>query len=477
MPPSDGSSSTTSPYKRLILCEDGTWLNSDSASLHSSLNIASNITRLSRAIKSESADGIPQITYYHFGVGSAGSLVDRLRGATGSGIAEIVREGYAFLGTNYEEGDEIFIFGFSRGALTARAIAGLIGDVGLLTKKGLPYLPEVFRDAQHQHDDRYRARYPDLPFPGKPSVRDPGYRDELRRRGMTRLKVQIKVVGVFDTVGALGVPKIGILQRLGLQSSAMKDLTFYDTRLSACVENAFQALALDERRFAFQPTLWERGDGNTVLRQVWFPGAHSNIGGGYDDQQIATITLAWMIAQCLPFLAFDLNYVLDEWDAVDEFYEEKGERPRPWGFGKILDGLSGIYYGGGVAVRTPGRYCATDPHNGKPTDDPLEDTHEYIHPVVRARIKLKGPGIDDHGAYECKALRNWKLTIDDPEDGRQGVFWRSKPKQKGFTDILPEAPLKPLERELLAYDQDTCEYILRPRASRQRRRKRDRRTD
>lgn len=147
---------------------------------------------------------------------------------------------------------------------------------------------------------------------------DPQYRYELQRRRLTRLGVNIKVVGVWDTVGALGTPKIGLLTRLGLQDHTMKDLSFYDTALSNCIEYAFQALALDERRFSFPPSLWEKLEGNTTtLRQVWFPGAHSNIGGGYEDQQIATISLAWMMAQCQPFLDFDLDYVHDEWEMND----------------------------------------------------------------------------------------------------------------------------------------------------------------
>ncbi|KAK4893498.1 hypothetical protein LTR27_008180 [Elasticomyces elasticus] len=465
------------PSKRLILCEDGTWLNSDSGSLKGTLDIPSNVTRLSRAIKSMSSDGIPQVVYYHYGVGAGSGVVDKLMGATGSGLAEIVREGYQFVATNWVPGDELFIFGFSRGAFTARAIAGLIGEIGVLTRDGLPFFPEIFRDVENKHDDNYGPKHPDIPFPDKPSALDPRYVDELRRRRYTHLDVPIKVVGVFDTVGSLGTPKIGWLQRLGLQSSAMKELSFYDTSLSNCIEYAFQALALDERRYSFQPTLWEKfEDNDTVLRQVWFPGAHSNIGGGYEEQQMATITLAWMMAQCQPFLDFDVDYLLDEWEQVDEYYEKMKEKPRPWGFGEIFDGLTGIYALGGVKVRTPGRYCAVDPTNGKPTKDPLEDTMEYIHPVVRARLKLNGPGLHDRGRYECKALREWKLMIEAREDGGKGsdVFWRSRERpEEGFVRILPEAPLKELEMELLQYDPETREYVMRPTGVRQRRSTRD----
>ncbi|KAK4570358.1 hypothetical protein LTR86_002438 [Recurvomyces mirabilis] len=456
------------------MCSTGTWLNSDSGTLKGSITIPSNITRLSRAIKPISADGIPQISYYHYGVGAGGGVIDKITsGASGAGLSEIVREGYQFIATNWTQGDEIFIFGFSRGAYTARAIAGLIADVGLLTKKGLPFLAEVFKDVQHKHDRDYVGKHPDIPFPDKPSAASPEYRDELRRRRLTTLNVPIKVVGVFDTVGSLGTPKIGWLERVGLQSNAMKELSFYDTSLGDCIEYAFQALALDERRYAFQPTLWEKLDGNrTVLRQVWFPGAHANIGGSYEDQQVATITLAWMMAQCLPFLDFDTDYLIDQWENGEDLYEKMGEKERPWSFGKIFNGLAGVYALGGSKTRSPGRYCATDPSNGKQTNEPLIDTHEYIHPSVRARTKLGGPGIDDRGRYECKALRDWKLTVEAREDGGKwpDVLWRSRYKpEEGFAKVLPEAPLKPLETELLQYDSETREYVLKPSGVRQRR--------
>ena len=453
------------PAKRIIVCEDGTWLNSDSGSLKGALEIPSNVTRLTRCIKPMSSDGIPQIVYYDHGVGSGSNILSRLAGFTGEGLAENVRQGYSFISTNYSPGDEIFVFGFSRGAFTARSIAGLIDQIGVLTRDGLPFLAEIFRDVQNEHEHNYKPKHPDVPFPNKPSALDPEYRNELRRRGYTRLDVPIKVVGVWDTVGSLGVPKVPWLTRLGLQPKEMKELSFYDTSLGNCIEYAFQALSLDERRYSFAPTLWEKLEGNTsTLRQVWFPGAHSNVGGGYDDQQIATITLAWMVAQCQPFLDFDIDYVLDCWDEVEKYYEKHHQKVRPWSFGYIFDGMTPVYALGGMSTRKPGRYCATDPNNGKSTDDPLVDTREYIHPCVRSRTKLRGPGIRDHGRYDCKSLDDWKLVVEN-EDGskRPSIYWRSRDKPApGFPRELAEAPLKPLELELLEYDPDTLEYVTKP---------------
>jgi len=202
-------------------------------------------------------------------------------GATGEGLAENVREAYSFLSTNYAPGDEIFLIGFSRGAYTARAVGGLIGQVGLLTKKALSTLPEVFQDVQHMRDRNYRPKNPDVPFPNKPSASNPRYVDELVRRGMTDINVRIKAIGVWDTVGSLGLPRIDPLIKMGIQTAQSKEMGFYDTKLGPRIENAFQALGLDERRTAFSPAVWEKPRGNTTtLRQVWFPGVHGNVGGG-----------------------------------------------------------------------------------------------------------------------------------------------------------------------------------------------------
>ena len=106
-----------------------------------------------------------------------------------------------FICNNYCTDDEIFLFGFSRGAFTARSIAGLIAGVGLLTKAGLPCLAEVFKDFENRENPNYRPANPDSPFPNKPSSSDPRYEEEIEKRGLSRLDIPIKVVGVWDTVG------------------------------------------------------------------------------------------------------------------------------------------------------------------------------------------------------------------------------------------------------------------------------------
>lgn len=406
--------------------------------------------------------------YYSQGVGTHGGIVDRIYGGiTGDGLAGNVREAYGFICSNYEPGDELFLFGFSRGAFTVRAIAGLIDEIGVLTKAGSQFLPEIYKDVQNRRNPDYKPVQPNKPFRNKPSAGDPRYKAELRRRGYTVLGVPIKVVGVWDTVGSLGTPSIGWLDKVGLQGSASKQMSFYDTKLVNCIENAFQALALDEKRAAFSPSLWEKmPDNKTRLRQVWFPGVHSNIGGGYDDQELSNITLAWMMSQVREMIDLDLDYVLDEQEKTEEYYEKNDEKPRPWSFGKIWNSFSGIYMLGGQRQRSPGRYYVLEPRTGVETDEPLMDTHEYIHPSVRSRIKLGGPGVDDRGTYGPGSMKDWKLMIEPGDDGgRPDIFWELKTKQSNVTTrILPESPLWPLEKELLEMepDREIEDYVLRP---------------
>lgn len=339
-------------FKRLIVACDGTWNNSDDGMRNGSLAIPSNITRISRAIKAVSQDGIPQIVNYHQGLGTEGGPLSRfIGGTTGKGLSDDVREAYSFLANNYHPGDEILLLGFSRGAFTARSIAGLIGEVGLLTKKGLNTLPEVYEDVQNRRNPDYRPKHADLPFPRKPSADDPRYAEELERRGLTRLDIPIKAIGVWDTVGSLGIPRIGFLQRAGLQMKQSRATAFHDTKLSNCVENAFQALALDENRSSFSPAVWEKPEGNrTTLRQVWFPGAHSNVGGGYDDIQLSNITLAWMMSQLEPFLDMRDEYLFEQDELNEKYYKKEEGRVRPWSFGRVYSEVKGAMALGGTTV-------------------------------------------------------------------------------------------------------------------------------
>ncbi|MBV8334917.1 MAG: DUF2235 domain-containing protein, partial [Alphaproteobacteria bacterium] len=212
---------------------------------------------------------IPQITYYHLGVGT-GNFVDRfLGGGAGIGLSSSVKACYGFIMDNYREGDEILLFGFSRGAYVVRSVAGLIGVVGLLQKV------EMFQFAQAW--DYYRL---------SPRQRCSAALDKIAPR--RHREVDIACLGVWDTVGALGIPG---------SRMCSSDYAFHDTSLGAHVRHAFQALAIDERRGNFQPAIWVKTDREQILRQVWFPGVHSNVGGGYRQHGLSDTTLLWMLSQ------------------------------------------------------------------------------------------------------------------------------------------------------------------------------------
>ncbi len=270
--------------RRLIVCCDGTWNWPDGKR-------ETNVIRLVRAIASVDDHGISQLVYYHQGVGT-GNIVDRIAGGgAGVGLSLSVKACYGFIVDNYVEGDEIFLFGFSRGAFVARSIAGMIGTVGVLRKADMQKFIPVW--------NWYSSQDPD------PSAIDELVPDRHR-------SVHIQCVGVWDTVGALGIPG----SRFCLQTFA-----FYQTELGSHVRYAFQALAIDERRGNFQAAVWvppriaarqaeqpaagQLGQAPAaaanraaqVLKQVWFPGVHSNVGGGYPQHGLSDTTFLWMLAQ------------------------------------------------------------------------------------------------------------------------------------------------------------------------------------
>ena len=273
--------------------------------------------------------------YYQAGVGTGSSWWDRIvGGGTGMGLSEHIREAYSFLSHNYAEGDEIVLVGFSRGAFTARSIAGLIGSIGLLTKRGLIDFYDIFKDYENSSDPSYRPTQPDVPFKNKPNLLDPQYPEELLRLKLTRLPVKVKAVAVWDTVGSLGIPRIAFLERFGITPSN-REYSFYDTKLGNHIEHAFQALALDELRTPFSPAVWEKPKGvRTELTQCWFPGAHSNVGGGYDDTELANLTLAWIMSKLSPFVDFDLSYIREQQRLSEAFYRKARVPARAWARGE-----------------------------------------------------------------------------------------------------------------------------------------------
>ena len=427
---------------------------------------------MTRAIRSSTSAGMPQIVYYQAGIGSMGEVANKaIGGATGHGIGENVREAYSFIANNYNVGDEIFLIGFSRGAFTARSVGGLIAAIGVLTKAGLSMFPVIYKDFQHRHDRNYVSPARDIPFPRKPSARSPAYPEELERRRLTTTGIRIKAIGVWDTVGSLGVPRVEWLGKFGKKGNMeVSEYKFYDTTLDRCVDNAFQALALDEQRASFQPAVWEKRDNDrTNLIQVWFPGVHANVGGGYNDQELANISLAWMMAMLDPLLELNTEYIITEEKSNATYYENKGAPARPWSFGKIYASDSGAFKAAGKINRTPGDYYRLDPETGEETRKPLRGTNEYVHSSVRARFVMEGPGKGGRGIYTPPALKGWHLDAQAGLDLPTPWYWEREGESKGERIILPEAPLRRTERMLLETSPEVADAIDEPPSPKKRR--------
>ena len=229
------------------------------------------------------------------------------------------------------------------------------------------------------------------------------------------------------------------------------------------VEYAFHALALDEERRPFSPTIWEKPAGQAlpkVLHQCWFPGVHSNVGGSYDDTQLADITLAWMISQLNDLIYFDTEYITWQNDLNVQYYKDKAEgEVRTWGLGKIYNSIKGIQVLSIPKTREPGRYHRTDPRTGKTTDVPLQHTDEHVHACVRVRMGLGGKGTGDSGTYNPKALAGWRLagidTTDElantsADDRQHDIRWEyGGDAKQGPALTMPEAKLGDVELKLL----------------------------
>ncbi|MCJ1401636.1 polynucleotide adenylyltransferase [Xylographa trunciseda] len=431
------------------------------------LSDPTNVTRFCRALMPQTPPkDIQQIVYYQAGLGSANNWYDQfLGGVTGSGISELVREAYGFLCLNYEPGDEIFLLGFSRGAFTARTISGLIADLGLLTRVGMMHFYPIFKDWENQVKEGYVNPWPNQPFPKKPSFNDPYYTKELERLNMTRLRIPIKAVGVWDTVGSLGIPD------LGLWPKGPSEYAFINTAVSPNVENAFHALALDEHRKPFSPTIWEKPEGQkwpNKLIQCWFPGVHANVGGGYPDSGTADITLAWMMSQLDGLLDFNPEYIVWQRELNLKYYQDENPPAavRPWGMGEVYDTYKGIALIGGSKPRTPGQYRATNGMTGDPEDRFLQDTREHIHPCVRVRLACGGRGAEDQGPYDPAALKHFRLLAPGEVADKAGAVqdryedrYRWVLRTPDRVVILPETELGDVERELLDMSPETRKVL------------------
>jgi hypothetical protein len=379
--------------KKIIVCCDGTWNKSEDRT---------NITWFNANIV---GDGGNQIIYYDTGVGTHW-YDEKTGGVLGAGLSRNVREAYQFILENYQPGDEIYCFGFSRGAFTVRSLCGFMGQVGRLAS--VDDISEAYFF--------YRINEPDD---------EPNAFERLFQPKMAG-PMSVRFLGVFDTVGSLGIPleiadKAGDMEGKSIIGRAKGFLLgwaddigdrlrrpikgFHDMTLGSIVEEARHAMAIDENRAMFVPTLWTQRPGQATrvevdgqitnvdqkVEQVWFAGVHSDVGGGYDDPEwLANIPLLWMAEKAaaaglifkdgaLAALRQDQNSMAPQHDSMTKVWKTLHEKLK-------ID-----------PVRRPRTNASRRQVNPGGDVFPLVDTDESIHPAVLERTGQTVKVVDENG--------------------------------------------------------------------------------
>lgn len=290
--------------KRLVFCFDGTWNKIDTPNPTNVLLTAESVLPFDTKGASKAA----QLIYYHQGVGTA--KWDRVRGGLfGLGLLENLADAYRFLIFNYTPGDEIYLFGFSRGAYSARSFVGLLRHCGIPLRRNLARVQDAIKTYQARSDcptdsnEMMGFRWLLSPDVCVSEVEEEwrvghidGYEVDPNRR------LSVTYLGVWDTVGALGVPN-----DIPFSKFFNRKNEFHDTCLTPFVKSARHAVAIDERRSAFSPTLWANiselnagagkpdDDPNAPYREMWFPGTHSSVGGGGERRGLSDQALHWVL--------------------------------------------------------------------------------------------------------------------------------------------------------------------------------------
>jgi uncharacterized protein (DUF2235 family) len=288
--------------KNIAVFCDGTW---------QSLSqwLPTNVSCLARSVSPAQSDGCPQLVFYDDGVGVSDGVLPEatklLGGGMGVGLDAKIAEVYQFLCLNYVPGDRIFIFGFSRGAYTARSLSGLLRKCWILKRDHIGSVDQAmahYRSGELENPALAQFRqqncYPMQAFVGsRPS--DPAAAAAAINPDSL---AHVQFIGVWDTVGSLGIP-----QFLPFARNIDAKYRFHDESLSRFVVSARHAVAVDERRSTFSPTLWDNIDDlnknasadalpreQRPYQQIWFPGNHSGVGGGDDDHGLSRSPLAWI---------------------------------------------------------------------------------------------------------------------------------------------------------------------------------------
>ena len=313
-------------YKNIVICSDGTGNTTIKGR-------GTNVFKLFEALDVNCHRTDPnmarQLAFYDDGVGTQDLRWLRVfAGATGYGLSRNVKRLYRELCRVYEPGDQIYLFGFSRGAFTVRTLAGLISECGILAASD--YSTErQFRAQARAAYKAYRRKYRALLarlYPSRGMKADEFRSRYARRDAQGRLvEPRIRLLGVWDTVDAVGLP----FQLADVWNSVIWRFKFKNTSLSPLVDKGCHALAMNDDRESFAPVLWdEAAEGvNGRVQQVWFAGAHSNVGGGYPQQGMSLVALDWMLTHAenagLRFNAFAREQYRSQQAFADKLYSPR----------------------------------------------------------------------------------------------------------------------------------------------------------
>ncbi|GME50258.1 peptidoglycan binding domain containing protein [Neofusicoccum parvum] len=406
------STETVKP-KRIVVCCDGTW--QSATSVDPKHGCPSNVARLSRVLAKAGLDREEkewqQIVYYDAGVGTGDiTAVEAARqGSQGLGLLENVLEAYNFIVSNYNKGDHLFFFGFSRGAYTVRAAAGLVQQIGIIQ----PYLMPAFLE---RYGKFIRAENFSKPFT------QTEYWTDFMAKSQNPLispakDIIIQVIGVWDTVGSLGVPDLGHWLKKD-NSNWRKAYQFYDTDLSSSDKNP-----------------------------------------AGDREQLASITYAWMLDRVRPYLALNEDALAAQLAEIEATLRNPAEattataweHAQDWVWGKVEDSYTMMYkFFGSPADRTPRQY------HPRETGYTVERVHPTVHFRQQYHRELQSAK-KSQKVYEPAAMHGWERVKEEHGYGkdlqeRKGWMWIKYKKDTGGKRVLDATGKPVVERSMWEFE-------------------------
>lgn len=410
--------------KNIVLCSDGTTNSGGTGNATNVWRVFSSVDL--NGFKEKKID-VEQVAFYDDGVGTERGQVLRILGAAlGLGLGRNVRQLYTDLVRNYQPGDHIYLFGYSRGAFTVRTLAGLVGNCGILDYRRFDddeELKDGVRNLYRAYRHSYRALLSPLWYGLERlvGINRPADVDALRIRVSVKVKateyesyenlaapfeedhrVPIRFIGIWDTVDAVGFP---VDEMTKFWNKYIFRITFPAGNLNPWVNRACHAISIDDDRKAFHPVMLdEKGDANkTRIDQVWFPGAHGSVGGGHPKQGLAHVAMNWVMRKA------EAEGLMFDADSKSLFARAANEQDA------LPDARSGmsIYYR--YAPRNIGEISE------KNNVDPVR-----IHISALKRIAL-GTGQYAPGNFPA----NFEIEVDDPSN-----IGESSKAQKNLRDII-----------------------------------------